>query len=205
MDLSINQQVEPQQSGIRRFFLTSLIASLSISALVAIFIFLMGNFDGKIEIRILLTTLAIGGYSLSGLCSSALYDKGRFRWFALLGIIIAFAGFLVTVAGIWNATELLHIVGNWKMLIVLFILSFSAAHSSLLLLAKSENTFVNWVLSATIFCIALVAALLINMVIGVFGGNFTMAWDLQYRLLGVFAVLDVLGTIITPILRRVRS
>lgn len=204
MDLSISQQVEPRQSSIRRFFFISLMASLSISALAAIFIFLIGNFK-EMEIRILLTTLVIGGYSLSGLCSSVLYDKGGFRWFALLGVIVAFVGFLVTVLGIWNSTELLGIVGHGKVLITLFILSFSTAHSSLLLLAKSENTFVNSVLSATIFCITIVAALLINMVIGVFGSSFIMAWDLQYRLLGVFGVLDVLGTIITPILRRVRS
>ena len=204
MDLLINQQVEPRQSGIRRFFFISLMASLSISALAAIFIFLIGSF-GEMEIRILTTVLVIGGYSLSGLCSSVLYDKGEHRWFAVLGVIVAFVGFLVTVAGIWNITELLRLGGDWKMLVILFILSFSAAHLSLLLLAKSENTFVNSVLFATIFCIAIVAALLISIIIGGFSRSFGGVSGLQYRLLGVFAVLDVLGTIITPILRRVRS
>ncbi len=53
-----------QQLGVRGILLVSLIASLSLSALIAIFVFLFGDF-GETEIKILLTTLTIGGYSLT--------------------------------------------------------------------------------------------------------------------------------------------
>jgi hypothetical protein len=197
MDTFTEQPAPAQQFSIRRVFLVSLISSLSLSALVAIFIFLVGNF-GEIEVRLLLTTLTIGGYSLTGLCSSVLYDKRRYTGFALLGIVVAVIGFLMTVGALW---EIVDPEDAWKGVLIFMVLSFSIAHTSLLLLAKSEHSLVNTLLSATVICIAIVAGMLINLIIGAFNG----LGEFYYRLLGVFAVLDVLGTIVVPILRRVKS
>ena len=197
MDTFTNQPTPVQQFNIKRVFVTSLISSLSLSALVAIFVFLFGSF-GETEVRLLITTLTIGGYSLTGLCSSVLYDKGKYTIFSLLGILVAVIGFLVTVGAIWEIVDL----GNvWKGVFVFMTLSFSIAHSSLLLLAKSEKVLVNSLLFATIVSIAVVAGMLINLIVG----EFSDINEFYYRLLGVFAVLDVLGTIVVPILRRVKS
>lgn len=65
-----------ENMNVKKVFLITMIISLSISALVGIVLFLIGSF-GYLELRILLTTLAIGGFSLTGLCSSLLYDKHR--------------------------------------------------------------------------------------------------------------------------------
>ena len=60
--------------NLRKTFLITMIISLSISALIGIIIFLFGDF-GDSEVKILLTTLSIGGFSLTGLCCSVLYEK----------------------------------------------------------------------------------------------------------------------------------
>jgi len=176
-----------------------MIISLSISALIGIFVFLLGDF-GETEFRLLMTTLTIGGYSLTGLCCSVLYEKRKFTPLALSGMIISIIGFLYTVLVIWEAIDFDNDF-TWQALIILIVLAASTAHSCLLLLIKSEKSLVNGALSATIIFISIVALMLIILVLNEFGD----VGEFYYRLLGVFAILDVLGTIVTPILNKVYS
>lgn len=180
-----------QPISIRGAFLAALIASLSVSALIAIFVFLLGDF-GETEIRLLITTLTIGGYSLTGLCGSVLYDRREYIPLAFAGIMVSITGFLFTVGAIWfyDSDEV------WNWVAIFAILAFSIAHSSLLLFARSDKNLVNYLLTATIASIVIVALMLIHLV-------FDDVDEFYFRLLGVFAVLDVLGTIVTPILRKV--
>jgi len=194
----LQQTPAPQQFSIRRVFLVSLIASLSISALIAIFVFLFGNF-GETEFKLLFTTLTVGGYSLTGLCSSVLYDRRKYLPLAFSGIIVSAIGFLITVGAIW---EIVDFDDVWKSVIIFIILAVSIAHSSLLLLARSTKNSVNVCLSATIIFIVIVALMLIYLVLNEFPHRTD---EFFYRLLGVFAVLDVLGTIVTPILKKFNS
>src|SRR3989338_1460486 len=180
----------------KKVFLITMIISLSLSALIGIILFLIGDF-GEIERKIFLTTLTIGGFSLTALCSSALYDKHKYVVFSSLGMIIAVLGFLITTVAIW---EILNF-GNIKIIIILVILSVSIAHSSLLLLIKSEKTIVNISLVLTLLFISVVAIILIILVLSGFDFDF----EFYYRFLGVFAILDVLGTIVTPIILKVTS
>ena len=185
--------------GIKRVFLVSLIASLSISALIAIFVFLFGNF-GETEFKILFTTLTVGGYSLTGLCSSILYDRRKYLPLAFSGIIVSVIGFLITIGTIW---EIVDFDDVWKSVIIFAILAVSLAHSSLLLLLKSTKNSVNVCLWATIIFIVIVAIMLIYLVLSEFNLHLYQIDEFFYRLLGVFAVLDVLGTIVTLILKKV--
>lgn len=179
---------------IKKAFLISMIISLSISALIGIVIFLLGSF-GEIQTRILLTTLTIGGFSLAGLCSAALYDKQRFTIFGLLGMIVAVLGFIVTTALIW---EVLGLGNVWRFGLTLILLSFTFSHVSLLLLIDTERSLVKFSLIGTMIFITLVALSLLAVI-----------WEIitfeqfYIRLFGVFAILDVLGTIITPIIYKV--
>ncbi len=185
-----------QNFNFKKTFLITMIISLSISALIGIFVFLFGDF-GETEARLLLTTLTIGGYSLTGLCCSVLYEKRKFTILALSGMVVSVIGFLFTVLVIWEAIDLDY---SWKALIIFIVLATSTAHSCLLLLIKSDKSLVNGSLSATIIFISIVALMLIILVLGEFDiGEF------YFRLLGVFAILDVLGTIVTPILNKVYS
>ena len=85
----------------RRAFLLAMIISLAISAFIGIFILLVGKF-GNVEISILLTTLTLGFFSLTGLCCATLYEKWGMDCISLLGVIFSIGGFLYTVFGIWK-------------------------------------------------------------------------------------------------------
>lgn len=56
--------------------------------------------------------------------------------------------------------------------------------------------YIRSLVSSTIFCIIAVAGILIGLVALEDSGS----GDAIYRLLGVFAILDVLGTIVSPVL-----
>jgi len=186
-----------QNFNFKKTFLITMIISLSISALIGIFVFLLGDF-GEIEFRLLMTTLTIGGYSLTGLCCSGLYEKRKFAPLALSGMAISIIGFLFSVLVIWEAID----INNnfvWKTSIIFAILAASIAHSCLLLFIKSDKSLVNGSLSATIMFISIVGLMLIMLVLN----NFDDVGESYFRLLGVFAILDVLGTIVTPILNKV--
>jgi len=186
-----------ENTNFKKVFLITMIISLSISALIGIIIFLLGSF-GEIEAKIIFTTLTIGGFSLTALCSSALYGKHRYVSFSAIGMIVAVIGFLITTLAIW---EILDFDKVGKLIAILIILSASIAHSSLLLLIKSRKTIVNVLLMLTLLFISIVAFMLIILVLS----EFDMDFEFYYRLLGVFAILDVLGTIVTPIILKVTS
>ncbi|MAF37056.1 hypothetical protein CL622_08135 [archaeon] len=182
---------------IKKMFLISLIISLSIGAILGIVIFLIGNF-GEIQLNILLTTLTIGGFSLTGLCCATLLEKKRFSAFAIMGMIFSAWGFLFITSLIWNIFNFSSLDTIGKLFFISIILAFSSAHASLLLLIKSEKSIVNVFLIATLIFIFLVSLELIILVLS--GFDVDLLW---WRVLGIFAILDVLGTIVTPILLKV--
>ncbi len=187
--------VAASQFSLKRVFLVTLIVSLSISALVAIFVFLFGDF-GEVEGKTLLTTLTIGIYSLIGLCCSILYERRTYILLALAGIAISAIGLLFTLVAIWEVVDIEDI---WKPVLIIGILAISAGHASLLLLIRAEKNIVRTMLFATVGFVALVAAMIIYIVLSEFDSSVS---EFYYRLLGVFAVLDVLGTIVTPITKK---
>lgn len=186
-------------ANLKKAFLISLIISLSLSALLGIIIFLVGNF-GEIQVKILLTTLTFGGTSLTGLCCATLFEKRRFPTFAVISLILSVWACLFITLTIW-LDESFFFEDSWKVMIISIILAFSAAHISLLLLIRSNKTLVNSLLSMTILFIGLVALELIVLTLG----EFDNVDDIWWRVLGVFAILDVLGTIVTPITLKVTS
>lgn len=182
-----------QRHEIKKLFLLAMIGSLSISALIGIYIFLQGSF-GEVQTRLLLSTLAIGGYSLTGLCCATLYEKKRAMPFAIAGMVISAAGLVYTLLIIWPLLS----DQSWRALITLIILAISSAHVCLLLLISAKNRTVRYALSATLLFIGVVAIMLIA-----FTFNDYSYGDFFFRLLGVFGILDALGTIITPILTKI--
>ena len=140
--------------------------------------------------------MTIGGFSLTALSSSALYDKHRYVAFSGIGIIFSILGFLISTLLIWEVVDFNNL---WKTLIILIILSVSTAHTSLLLLIKSKKSIIRNSLILTLTFITIVAFMLIFLIITEINEEFF------FRLLGVFAILDALGTIVTPILLKVTS
>ncbi|MDQ3017093.1 MAG: hypothetical protein M3R25_10310 [Bacteroidota bacterium] len=182
------------QFNYKKYFLTTLVGALSISALIGIYIFLVGDF-GETEGKILATTLSLGGFSLLGLACAASINKPKLRTFSKAGMIFSVIGLLLTISIIW---EILDPDDTWMTTVMFLILSFSFAHVSLLLLISPKTKGVKIVLTATIVCIGIVAVMLIKTTFNEFNDG-----DFYLRLLGVFAILDALGTITTPILNKI--
>lgn len=177
----------------KKYFLRTLVVALSISALIGIFIFLVGDF-GETEIRLLLTTLVIGGYSLAGLCSSTIQNRNELRAFSLMGILVSIIGFVITILALW---EIIDFNDIWRLMLVFIILSVAIAHISLLLQIRPKTDSIKYSLIGTIFFISIVAFMLIKAILNGFNES-----DTFFRLLGVFSILNVLGTIATPIMDR---
>lgn len=178
---------------LKKFFLRTLIAALCVSALIGIVVFLIGDF-GETELRLLLTTLATGGFSLTGLCCATIQDREDLRSYSLLGVAASALGFLVTLCVIW---EIIDAEKIWKLMAVLIIVAVALAHVSLLLLIKPKKQIVKNILLATICCVAILAVMLIVSTLI----DFDLP-EFYFRLLGVVAILDVLGTIATPVVNR---
>jgi len=193
-----------QNFNLKKTFLITMIISLSISALIGIFVFLFGNFRDT-EAKILSTTLSIGGFSLTGLCCSILYEKRKFIGFSFFGMASSILGFLTSILVIWEFVDVFEgffdITGWGKLALTLIILAFSSAHACLLLLINPEKSSVKYSLFATLLFIGIVALMLILLVFEIIDNP----GEFYFRLLGVFAILDVLGTIVTPILNKVYS
>ncbi|WP_072317777.1 hypothetical protein [Sinomicrobium oceani] len=96
-----------QKTAYEQRFLVILIAALCIGAATGIYVLLSDDF-GNMELKITLTTLALIGYSLSGLCVSSLYEKERYRVFALAGIATAVSGYLLNLLAVWETIDIDH-------------------------------------------------------------------------------------------------
>lgn len=178
----------------QKYFLQILIAALSVSALIGIYIFLAGDF-GETEVRLLFTTLAIGGYSLAGLCCSVIYKRKELKIFSIIGMLTAVAGFTITTGAIW---EILDIDDIWKTMVIFIILSAAMSHVSLLLHIRISDNISRYLLMGTIASITIVALMLIKSTLTDFDES-----EFYFRILGVFAILDVLGTIAAPVMNRI--
>ena len=177
----------------KKYFLKTLITALVISALIGIYLFLFGDFEDS-DTRLLLTTLTVGWYSMTGLCSSVVHSQKKFKFFSLLGMTISIIGFFMTVIAIWE------IVDNdliWRLVMTFVILSVMISHVSLLFLVKPKSKKINYLMTTTIVFIILVTVMLVVEIM-----IESEKSEFFYRLLGVFAILDVLGTISTPVLNR---
>ena len=180
----------------KKYFLTTLIVALSISAVIGIYIFLFGEF-GDIETKLLITTLAIGGYSLTGLCCSTIYNRKELFILSIVGMLISVIGLILAIISIWEIVDPLDIVHETMISIILAV---SFGHISLLFLVKPKKDYIKHTLYSTILFIIIVAVMLIITIMIEFKIE-----EFFWRLLGVFAILDVLGTITTPLLNKIKE
>lgn len=186
----------------KKGFLVAMIISLVISALVGIGIFLFGHF-GELEGKILLTTLLIGLYCLTGLCCSLPYEKGKFKVLSIIGVVSSCVAIIFELSWVWAfISDSSDTVG--KLVLTGFIVSPILAHICLMLLTKPKTMSVAVILWLTVSMISILGSMLLYLVY--FADLFSLNnLDFFFRMLGVVAILVVAGTIITPILNKVVS
>jgi hypothetical protein len=182
----------------RRIAIIAIIVSLSLTALIGIITLLSGDF-GETQGKVLLTTLILAGFSITVLCHLAVVGRAL-RVVGFVGFAVSAVALVAGLILIWS--DLSDSEGVWKTFGVFGILSFSFAHANLLLLlGQRRNTVVRALLYTTVAIIGVVA-LMICLPILTDGDIPGSNGDWYWRLLGVVAILDVLGTIVLPITGR---
>ncbi|MEM8714711.1 MAG: hypothetical protein AAGE92_02885 [Cyanobacteria bacterium P01_G01_bin.4] len=179
----------------RRGLLVSAIACIMGGA-VALAIALLEEVPGDNTLKIALTVVSLGIYSLTALCCASLAEKRSARVFKLLsslGIAASVVGAVFAILTNWE------FITGWEILlkgrISFLIIALAFSHASLLLRLESRNDIVRIVRGFTIAVNALVAASLIS--IALHAADVATVWWFIAIYGSIFAVL---GTIAVPLL-----
>ena len=190
---------------LRRSFLWVMLGSLVASAAIGIVIFVVGDF-GETQVRLLLTTLVIGVFSLMALASASALAI-RDRWFLPLpkaGVAASIMAALVAIAMIWKLGEFARRDGwDWRLLASLAVVAFGAGHISMLTTLRLRLRL------ASIFRLAAMSSAAAVAVLLIFGilvqPDDTFDREAFVRLLGVLLILDVLANVSLLLLVRFAS
>jgi hypothetical protein len=173
----------------RRLAATLTIGSFSIAALMGIAALLGGGSFGESEGRVLLTTLVVGCASICMLCYLATAGT---RWSPVGGIgavvlLLPTVTALVLVWGDWDS----HGEGLWKSYGIGVVGAVTLAQICLLLALAGARAPLAVVLWGTVALAVVLAILVAGLILGEVDADDT------WRLVGVVAILDVLGTLVT--------
>ena len=190
---------DPLVSGARKGAIYGIIISFSGAALVGIIALLGGDF-GETQGKILLTTVLFGAFSITALCHLAIADRAM-RIVGVSGLLASGAALVTGLVLIWRSWDAPGFDDWLRAFATAGILAVSFAHANLLLLlAGRRRAAIRWGLAATLVAIAVVAVMIILPILtdGDIPGE--DAADVYWRLFGVIAILDVLGTVVVPVL-----
>ncbi|TIC80486.1 hypothetical protein E8D34_19075 [Nocardioides sp. GY 10113] len=168
---------------LRRLAVAAVIVSFSVAALLGIGALLGGGALGTGEARVLTTTVIVGTESMAALCYLALAGH-RFAAVGALGGAFSVAATLLALWLTWGGDD------GWRAFGVTVAIAASLAQASLLL-RLADRRAPGPLLALTMATIAAVALLLVIPIIDDSGIG-----DGYWRLFGVVAILDVLGTVV---------
>lgn len=192
---------EPAQLPLgKRLFFGGLIASLSVTAALAIGILLFSEFSDT-SVRILTTTGLVALFSLVALPAGILLDQRRAVWLAWLVIALSAAAFAVSLVLIWRDWEAEGGEGLWKTLTV--VAAFAVASSQIAMSTSRRglgDTRVLRILYLGSIVLALAGASLIA-----FGAVAEVDSSGYWRVVGAVVIADLLFVIVQPIVRRLGS
>jgi len=158
---------------------------------------LFGDF-GDLEARILFTTIAIGVFSILGLGCAALYDTKRFEPVAVAGMVAAVTNFACALLFVWEMIEFTEF--PIRLFFALLVLTITLTHACLLLRIKPKTALTQNLRWATLIAISLVAIMLWVVIVDVIDLS-----DFYWRLFGVITILDVLGSLVTPVVNLIKA
>lgn len=176
--------------SLRRVVVTTTLGSLSIAALMGVLALLGSGDFGEGQARVLGTTLLVGLSSIAVLCYLATSETD----YQSVGVVGGFAVLLPLFTGLWLIWA--DYSGGdhdaiWKAFGVGIVAASTLAQASLLLGLAGANRSVRPLLLATLAA-AGVLGLLVSFVI--LGGDDN--GDGLWRVIGIVAILDVLGTVV---------
>ena len=190
--------------GVRRIAIWTVIISLVVTALIGIYTIVSGEF-GETQSRVMLTTLAVAGFSILALCHLAVFgrDVKVFGWVGIgtSGVSLILAAILIW----WNWSDFMYqpsdlYMNLTKSFTISALVAVSLAHANLMLLL--QNSPLRWIrtaLSVALVLITIVPTLVIPVVVS--DGTFPpMSFqDVYWRFFGVILILDALATIALPV------
>ncbi|MDH3494550.1 MAG: hypothetical protein OEM82_13425 [Acidobacteriota bacterium] len=143
--------------NLKRLFLYLLIASVTVSAILGIVVILFGEF-GRIESRILGTSVTITCMSLLGLACGANFEAEKLRLVPVAGIAAAIISALFWIVIIWSESENAEYVVKTGLTTTLLAIAFS--YASLIAFAELAKMFQWAQYAAYLFAASLVGTLL---------------------------------------------
>lgn len=186
--------------GLAPALVRGLLTCLSLTALLGIVGVLSASF-GETSVRILTSTLLVGVYCMFCLADTSVLDT-RYRAVGAAGISAASTALAQGLFLIWSVGDEMPGDTLWLVargFLLTAIVAFALAHAALILrLDVAALSTAARIRTATLVLLGSVAALLVATVIHpelAEGGAY-------WRLLGVLAILDVLGTTCLPVLAR---
>lgn len=185
-----------------KIFLNIFLFTLTVSALLAIYTVLFGNF-GSVEMKILATTFLFGFYSLLALGSATAFHKKNLRIVSILGFIACAISVFIGELFILEIIDIPFLQpGNESLFKLFFIFSIFAiafSYISLLFLIKKDTRLIHFARNMTILFICLISFLFILLI---FTEDIS---EIQLKIIIVSSVLSILGTISLPILSKISS
>ena len=178
-------------SSVRRVVVRFTIGSFAIAALMGITALLVPGHFGSVQGRILMTTLVVGVTSILTLCYLAVAES-RDRWLGVVGGVASIVAAGCVLDMVWSHWQHDPGQGLLRTFGVSVIVALTVAQFALLLaVVRPRGGAVARLLHSTLVAGTVLAALLISAVLGWNPG------DGAARLIGVIAILDVLGTVVT--------
>jgi hypothetical protein len=180
-----------------RWSLKLFIGFLVLTALIAMVTVLTGTF-GKIQEKILSTTLTISAVSLCLMSCVAFINRKKIVWLGLLGLLLSVSAAIMLLIGMWLE---IHSSAGEKVTITLTVFAVAFACAFLLVLPKLDDRhkWVQLVSSVSIGILALQSA------VAVWCEHYIKLNDWYFRLLAVVAIVVGLETIVIPILMKLRK
>jgi hypothetical protein len=178
--------------SVRRAALYVLVGSIALNAALGIYAIVAGNF-GKLEVKILLTSLGVSGASILALACAPALERHLLGPVPRWGIAASFAGLALLTAAVWDEFDLQPLVKAAGTLVVVAVAS---AHASLLSLAGLAPRF-RWAFLAAVGLGFAFSGLAVSLIWGEWSDSAVFG-----RSFGVVAVLLAAFTILVPVLHR---
>lgn len=173
--------------NLRGIVVKIVIASFSLAALLGIIALLSGGDFGDTEAKILLTTVIVGVESVAVLCYLSIAQRPT-AWIGALGGLVSLVPFALGMLLTWEVID--DRDGLWQAFGVGVTVAASIAQVCLLLALVGRDR-ISAALAATLACIAVVAVMISIAIV-----NGEDLDDTYWRVFGVIAILDVLGTVV---------
>ncbi len=181
---------------LRRVIVNVTVASFSLAALLGVLALLAGGEFGETQVRVLLTTLVVGVVSVAVLCYLATAGTA-YQPVGAFGGLVVVVPLATSLLMIWSDGE-----SSSEAVVEAFgvgtILAATLAQACLLLvLAAGRGAGLRVLLALTVLLATLLAVILSALVLGMEADD-----DVTARLVGVVAILDVLGTVVVAALAK---